>query len=275
MRFSALTAFALAIAVGTGAEAAQNLIVNGGFNGPLSLTGASSAPSASGIEVDGAFGDSGAVTGWTSAGGTAYNIYFSGNGKETAAGGGVDAANRWGENGQRPNVNFTGDSPNGGGYMVLDADPGFSGGFSQDVTGLTVGHEYDLSFYWAGGELADRTGFATSQLTGTFGTDSFVTSAYSNTNGSNPGGCINCGAPGSFSGWQLVNFDFVAQTTTETLTFLAVGTPVGNLPPVAFLDGVSLVEVPEPAVWALMLLGFGGAGAVIRRRRRLALDVRA
>jgi len=266
MRPSALTAFALAIAVGTGAEAAQNLIVNGGFEGPLNLTGASSAPSVSGIEVDGAFGDPGAVTGWTSAGGTAYNIYFFGNGKETAAGGGVDAANRWGENGQRPNVNFTGDSPNGGGYMVLDADPGFSGGFSQDVAGLTVGHEYDLSFYWAGGELADRTGYQTSQLTGTIGTDGFATPVVTN---SKPG-CNGCVLPGDFSGWQLMNFDFVAQTTTETLTFLAVGTPVGNLPPVAFLDGVSLVEVPEPAVWVLMLLGFGGAGAAIRRRRRFA-----
>lgn len=29
--------------------------------------------------------------------------------------------------------------------------------------------------------------------------------------------------------------------------------------------------VPEPASWALMILGFGGAGALIRKRRRLAL----
>ncbi|MGZ3402835.1 MAG: PEPxxWA-CTERM sorting domain-containing protein [Phenylobacterium sp.] len=41
------------------------------------------------------------------------------------------------------------------------------------------------------------------------------------------------------------------------------------------LDNVALDvtggSVPEPASWALMILGFGGAGAVLRRRRRTAL----
>ena len=31
-----------------------------------------------------------------------------------------------------------------------------------------------------------------------------------------------------------------------------------------------LIGVPEPASWALMILGFGGAGAMLRRRRRVA-----
>ena len=29
--------------------------------------------------------------------------------------------------------------------------------------------------------------------------------------------------------------------------------------------------VPEPTTWALMILGFGGVGAAIRRRARIAL----
>jgi len=43
------------------------------------------------------------------------------------------------------------------------------------------------------------------------------------------------------------------------------------------LDGVgqiriggSGIAVPEPATWAMMLMGFGGMGAVLRRNRRLA-----
>ncbi|THD64503.1 MAG: PEP-CTERM sorting domain-containing protein [Phenylobacterium sp.] len=38
------------------------------------------------------------------------------------------------------------------------------------------------------------------------------------------------------------------------------------------LDNVSvtLASVPEPAAWAIMLLGFGFAGSALRRRRTLA-----
>jgi hypothetical protein len=59
---------------------------------------------------------------------------------------------------------------------------------------------------------------------------------------------------------------FTPTSTTQTLKFLSIGTPDG-LPPIAALDGVSLT-VPEPATWAMMLVGFGGIGAMIRRRRQ-------
>jgi hypothetical protein len=40
---------------------------------------------------------------------------------------------------------------------------------------------------------------------------------------------------------------------------------------VVFAGGVPVRGVPEPASWALMLVGFGGLGAVLRRRREAAL----
>lgn len=40
---------------------------------------------------------------------------------------------------------------------------------------------------------------------------------------------------------------------------------------IAARDAFVQTAIPEPGTWALMILGFGGAGAVLRRRRRLAL----
>ena len=37
------------------------------------------------------------------------------------------------------------------------------------------------------------------------------------------------------------------------------------------VDNITLASVPEPTSWALMILGFGGAGAALRSRRRLAV----
>ena len=38
-------------------------------------------------------------------------------------------------------------------------------------------------------------------------------------------------------------------------------------PDARYLSGPSLMGVPEPAAWALMIIGFGGVGAATRRRR--------
>ena len=37
-------------------------------------------------------------------------------------------------------------------------------------------------------------------------------------------------------------------------------------------DGLgAIAAIPEPATWAMMILGFGAAGAVLRRRRAVAI----
>ena len=53
-----------------------------------------------------------------------------------------------------------------------------------------------------------------------------------------------------------------------TLDFTAILTDVSHAD--SFGQGVG-GAVPEPATWTLLTAGFGGLGALLRRKRRLAL----
>ena len=70
-----------------------------------------------------------------------------------------------------------------------------------------------------------------------------------------------------FSGWMQQTFTFTATSTTEVLSFLAVGdTPV---PPFLLLDGVTVDEyTPEPGSVYLMLSGLTLLGGVTRFRQK-------
>jgi hypothetical protein len=259
MRNSVLVATALVLACGA-AHAGGNLVQNGSFT--QNNLSSVAAAGYSGAEIDYLWNYPAGVPDWSSpsssGSGGVYNIYEFG-----APSTDPDADTRYtASEPQHMNSNFTGDSPDGGAYMILDADPSFTGPLQQTVTGLTPGQKYDLSFYWAAGELSNRTGYLTSQLTGTFGSSAFATPVYNNTNPP--------GVPGSFSGWSKVSFVVTANSASDVLSFLAVGSPAGNLPPVALLDGVSLTAVPEPATWGLLLLGVFGVGFAVRRKATAA-----
>lgn len=60
-------------------------------------------------------------------------------------------------------------------------------------------------------------------------------------------------------------YTFTATGSATTLTFAsATNTAFGPV-----LDNVSVTAaVPEPATWAMMMLGFGAMGSVLRRRKR-------
>ena len=75
---------------------------------------------------------------------------------------------------------------------------------------------------------------------------------------------------GSASGSSnSLTLDNVTLTPNTNYTFVYSGT-LGKTPGNISGNGAFAV-VPEPATWALMLLGFGGMGMAMRRRRRPAL----
>jgi hypothetical protein len=67
---------------------------------------------------------------------------------------------------------------------------------------------------------------------------------------------------------QLNNIALTTTSMTETGSFQALTNNQGqNIFGTAFRVRSDLDPVPEPAAWAMMILGFGLAGAVLRRQR--------
>jgi hypothetical protein len=240
---STVAAAAAVLAIGTSANAFE-FVTNGNFEASTYTQNTQF-----GGQSGGAYVFSQGVTGWTGLTGEALQFYYFGGTQTT-----INPIDRFNDCCDRL-VAPTTLSPNGGNFVGLDGDSNVAGGISQTINGLVVGESYNLTFNWGASQSAARQGATTEQLHITFGSQTADTAILNN--------CSQC-----FTGWQNEHFTFTATSTSQTLSFLSIGTPLG-LPPIALLDGVSLTAVPEPTTWAMMLLGFGGIGAMIRRRRHM------
>jgi hypothetical protein len=240
-----VVALSAALALSAGAASAAQFVTNGGFE---------SSSYVHNTQFGASFGGQG-VTGWTGLGndGSGQHLeFFYQGGTQTSQ----NATNQYGDPQGYFYPTFNALSPQGGNFVGLDSDIAYDGQISQTINGLTIGGTYTLSFYWAGAQLINRSGDTTDALHVTFGGDAFNTATVPV-------------ASGQFSGWMKETHTFKATSASQTLSFLAFGGPTG-LPPIASVDGVSLTGAPEPATWAMMLTGFGGLGALLRRRRSAA-----
>lgn len=67
------------------------------------------------------------------------------------------------------------------------------------------------------------------------------------------------------AGFHTGNVSFVPVTAGGQQHLVITGS---GLPTAGWSGTASFVPVPEPATWGLMILGFGGVGALVRGRRR-------
>jgi hypothetical protein len=230
----ALTTVALAAMV-TSASAAS--ISNGSFEN-LTLPGVSA-------ELGAAGGQGQDVTGWTDMN-AGYNFVYV-PGKPVAAG----------QDGPVLLYGPPSPSPDGGNYVALDSDFG-QGAFSTNVTGLTPGQTVTVAFYWATGQQFPYTGSAQTFLEVSLGAQEISTNTITN-----PGQTV--------TPWVLDTLTFTATAATESLSFMADGSP-GGVPSFALLDGVTVSSPtsPTPEPGSLILLGTGLAGIAGVLRRKLS-----
>ncbi|MGI4944315.1 MAG: PEP-CTERM sorting domain-containing protein [Janthinobacterium lividum] len=196
------------------------------------------------------YGGANTVTNWTTGG---YNFLFL-PGTADMKGAAYSATAQlklWGPNDGSAN-GLPASSPDGGNF--IGADGAYEvGAIQQTITGLDMNSVASITFYWAGAQQYNFTGATTEAWQVTLGNETHSTGAVNNlTEG--------------FTGWQKTTLSFVVTSTTEVLSFLAVGTPSGE-PPFSLLDGVSISEIPEPASLTLLGVGFVLAGIVSCRRR--------
>lgn len=114
---------------------------------------------------------------------------------------------------------------------------------SSLITSLISGQQYDLSFYVEGRSYMGGSPYSV-DIAG-------ATSSF--------------GAPGT-SAWTLENLLFTASADPLTITFSVA--PQSSTDISIGLDKVNISAVPEPATWAMLLIGLAGVGFMAYRRKQ-------
>ena len=255
------TGIGTAMAMAAGAASA-NSFTNGNFTNTTPLVG---------TQTQGQVNNQLTINGWTvpidATNSLGYVFLFnSGASAMSGVSGQFGSLALWGTGNSGPDTIVN--SPAGGNFIGMDADlSSHMQPVEQVITGLTTGKTYTVTFDYAFAQQYGYNGDTHQAWTVDLGGDPSQQT---------PSALYNLGQH-NFSGWFADTMTFVAGGPTETLSFLATGSPA--VPPFALLDGVTFSQdaVPEPATWAMMLLGFASLGFVGYRRakKRAAAPVAA
>jgi hypothetical protein len=279
----ALGAAAIAALVSTPALAG-NLVTNGGFEdnfgaGQFNQT----LPGSAGGQNAGAPGTT--ASGWTVIGTNSsfpagYAFVFNNANSFTMTNASVGPASQFANPGGSNTLPLWGNSadasPEGNYFYGVDSTYHPSA-LTQEISGLTVGHTYTLTFDYAAAQQFQYDGNTVDQWVVTLGGHTIATTT------------IDLPSH-AFSGWETDSVTFTYEGGGGLLSFVnngmggcnsdfencAVTDPsASGGPPFSLLDGVSLSSsVPEPSTWAMILVGFAGLGyAGLRNRRRSAISI--
>lgn len=154
-----------------------------------------------------------------------------------------------------------------------------SGASAETLLAPTVGSSTTLSLTpiaastqtFGTGNATDTSYYYTFNTLGNYKIDVTSTANISATNPENPFVITTGTTPGAGTPEATSSF---GGTSSEAKTILPKGyytvTISGVQPNEALSSTVSVAAVPEPAAWALMILGVAGIGGAIRRRSSLA-----
>ena len=236
------------------AVASPVTVVNGGFE-------TLQTPANGSAEIGSAFSNYQNVTGWTT---SAYAFVFTSATSTTPSSGTTaDTTGARNQYGEQLKIWGPGDgsangltaSPAGGNF--ISGDGAYNNApITQTIAGLSPGSVAQVSFYYAGAQQYGFNGATTEAWDVSLGGGAAQRTAIVNT------------PSHGFSGWQSATLSFVVTSASETLSFLAYGTPNG-VPPFTLLDGVSINQVPEPSTVAMVLTGLSLAAFAARRRGAL------
>src|SRR5882757_7895201 len=168
------------------------------------------------------------VIGWSTSG---YNVVFTSAhvadttgapDQFTAINGGINYILYGPDNGYNNGLTA---SPDGGNFIAFDGEnvngenQNGSGALSQMINGLIPGQSTTVSFYFAGAQAYNEPYDTTEQLAVSLGGATAYTPVLSNPHA-------------GFTGWYQENLTFTPTSSSELLSFVAIGTPSGSPPTV-------------------------------------------